>query len=394
MKLQILAVLLIFIINGCSTPESDPVSPDLHDSTVQLTDNHMLWGEWTFYFNDDHTDVDVVPKRQGRFHLNALKFLEEYCADCVEITNFLNNGDGTIDLTLLIKHPFPDNPEYTGFDVKGIIMFNGTHALPWWSDYLFPYGESTNENYFYVSWAEIGDPELLNQDGYTCRWSPWWDYDSTMPIFNYYHGKYANGTPTANINAYLNFYTDEDRHMFQVDGGVSRTYHISLPPGPVTAGYAVEACWQPPTVSPVTDPANDFPITANQEEPYYFRYIINYDEPITEHELPVEDPDDCAHFMYEWKQWHGREPAGATQTWPYYNVSDWVIDPTSLCNECETVSGSDLVRKYGEGVYNLYYKSAGQSGKFRGVTVVFYYHWTGEFHSIVYDVFDFELDYD
>ena len=70
-----------------------------------------------------------IPEREGRFHLNALKFLESYCTDCLKIMGIKNNGDGTIDLTVQITHPFKGHPEYTGLDVKGIIMFNGSHAL-------------------------------------------------------------------------------------------------------------------------------------------------------------------------------------------------------------------------------------------------------------------------
>jgi len=83
-----------------------------------------------FYFSEDHNSVEAVPKRQARFHLNSLKFLESYCTDCLQITQIKNNGDGTIDLTVRIDHPFNGFPQYTGFDVKGIIMFNGSYEYP------------------------------------------------------------------------------------------------------------------------------------------------------------------------------------------------------------------------------------------------------------------------
>ena len=87
---------------------------------------------------------------------------------------------------------------------------------------------------------------------------------SDKPIYNYSPGKYSNGTPRANINGYLNFYT-ENRHMFSCNKSVTRVYHIWLPPGqPVVAGYAVDACWEPATVTPVKDPIADFPVSANQ----------------------------------------------------------------------------------------------------------------------------------
>jgi hypothetical protein len=130
-----------------------------------------------------------------------------------------------------------------------------------------------------LSWRELGDPQLLNADGFTYLWSPWYDSGSDKPIYNYYAGKYSHGTPTANINGFLNFFSDEERHMFREGQSVERVYHIWLPPGPVEAGYAVDACWEPPTVTPVTDPVNDFPYSANQPEMYRFKVVLNDGKP-------------------------------------------------------------------------------------------------------------------
>ncbi len=258
--------------------QDDGTSPELTLNSDIPDGPYRLWGEWTFYFSEDHNSVEAVPRRQARFHLNSLKFLEDYCTDCLEITQMHNNGDSTIDLTVKIKHPFEGHPEYTGFDVKGIIMFNGSHVIPE-NGPAFPLYPDD----FRVSFRMLGDPELLNADGYTYRWSPSYDSGSTMPIFSYWEGKYANGTPTANVNGYLDFYSNEDRHMFEHNATVSRTYRIWLPPGPVVAGYAVEACWELPTVTPVTNPAEDFPISANQPEAYHFKVVINDGNPVIDH---------------------------------------------------------------------------------------------------------------
>ncbi|HEX9744332.1 MAG TPA: hypothetical protein VGB30_02800 [bacterium] len=294
---------LAIMLGGCAAGNSvlPPINELSAPQAMQTVDdgNHMLWGEWEFFIDSTHENIDVVPKRAGRFHLNALKFLEEYCTNCLKVTNTKNNGDSTIDLTVQIRHPFPGHPEYTGFDVKGIIMFNGSWTKTGFSAYP-PWPEP-----FRVSWRNLGDPQLLNTDGYTLRWSPSYDSGSTMPIFNYWEGKYANGTPTANLNGYLNFYTDENRHMFSHDGAVYRTYEIWLPPGqPVIAGYAVEALWEMPTVMPVTNPAVDFPLSANQSEPYEFYIVLNEGNVITDPEIKC-----CSHVHEEIyarvKQWGG-----------------------------------------------------------------------------------------
>ncbi len=293
MKIHFFVLLMTLLLIGCAHADVNPTTPSIPaDVQAALAGQvlqsepiddgpYRLWGEWTFYFSGDHNSVEVVPRRAARLHLNALKFLEEYCTDCLQITQIKNNGDETIDLTVRINHPFNGFPQYTGFDVKGIIMFNGSYEYPWPSnDIVWP------DEIIRLSWRETGDAEVINPDGYTERWSPHYESGSELPIFNYWEGKYASGVPNADLNAYLNFYTNEERHMFTVDGVVYRTYTIYLPPGPVVAGYAVEACWEPPLVTPVTDPLNDFPITANQPEPYLFKWIVNNGEVIT-------DCDEC-----------------------------------------------------------------------------------------------------
>ena len=288
---------------GCAA--SSPVTPDpgIQQTQAQRTkdDPHRLWGEYSLFINEAHDRVDVVPRREARFHLNALKFLESYCSDCLKITGIKNNGDGTIDLTVQITHPFNGFPQYTGFDVKGIIMFNGSHVL-FAGNGSYRYELPENPR---VSWRLLGDPELLNADGYIRRWAPSYDSGSDLPIFNYWPGKYSSGAPTADVNAYLNFYTDEERHMFRADESAERTYHIWLPPGPVVAGYAVEACWEPQTVTPVTNPLTDFPSSANQPEPYHLKWVINNGDPIKAYSGCCHGSGDCQDGHVEINQWPG-----------------------------------------------------------------------------------------
>jgi hypothetical protein len=319
MRSLILIVIVSAITVGCSHAPTapnvqSPGTPYKITASASQGKNFQLWGEWEFLINAAHDKVDVVPKRAARFHLNALKFLESYCTDCLKITQIKNNGDSTIDLTVQIKHPFPGIPQYTGFDTKGIIMFDGSWTDPGNKNKKFyPWPDP-----FRVSWRKLGDPQVLNADGYTGRWSPTYDSGSQQPIFNYWPGKYANGTPTANINAYMNFYTTENRHMFTCYGQKSRTYHIWLPKGPVVAGYAVEACWEPPTKTPVTNPALDFPLTANQPEAYEFYVNLHNGQPIIE--LPccgqIYDPSDS--YLVS-KQWGGH----TAQHFAFYTGEYW-----------------------------------------------------------------------
>ena len=148
-RLILIGVALALVV-GCAKAQPAPTLPSepqvALDSGQGMKGPHHIWGEWTFYFNAAHDWVQVVPKRQARLHLNALKFLESYCTDCLKITNIKKNGDSTIDLTVQITHPFIAHPEYTGFDVKGIIMFQGSR------EYV------TEHPYFLFTLRPIGRP--------------------------------------------------------------------------------------------------------------------------------------------------------------------------------------------------------------------------------------------
>ncbi|HDS31090.1 MAG TPA: hypothetical protein ENN67_08615, partial [Firmicutes bacterium] len=187
MKYFTALVTLAVIAIGCSHAADYPVTPKENmpvagaDGTVFGGERgpHMLWGRYMLYIDSDRTRVDVVPVRQARFHLNALKFLEKDCPNCLQITQMKTNWDGTVDMTVRITHPFKGLPQFTGFDVKGIIMFNGSYehnniGVNW------PLPKP-----FYTSWRELGDPEVLNPDGYAFRWTPQWDSGSEQPILKY-----------------------------------------------------------------------------------------------------------------------------------------------------------------------------------------------------------------
>jgi hypothetical protein len=378
MRYFLLLSLVIAMVTGCAR---DPLSPP-SDSDNQLQfkpqasaqeGSYRLWGEWKLYFDANHENVDLVPVRNARFHLNALKFLESYCTDCVKLIKLKNNGNGTVDLTVQLTHPFPGLPQYTGFDVKGIMMFDGSYEFPF---------DSTKWHlpnpYFEISWREMGDPEVLNPDGYTPRWAPSWESGSDLPIFNYWKGKFAFGEPNADLNAFLDFYSLEERHIFLVNSKVNRTYTIWLPPGePVVAGYAVEACWEPPTVTPVTNPIEDFPSSANQPEAYHFKVVVNEGEVITDCDEWLPGSWLCDLIYADIAQW-----GGVTSyfwfKWPPDGVGDG--GPIKQCDP--PVEGRFEIGSFAPCEFG--------NGTFRGVCVNSYFM---NYHqNIAYTIFDWTVN--
>jgi hypothetical protein len=299
---SIIYLIILLLICGCSA--TDPVTPDYSTEpqgiTASETDNpHRLWGYYNLVFDREHTRCDVYPVRTASFHLNGLKFLEQTpCTNCLRVSNFKKPDDNVIELDVTIRHPYAAL-EYSCFDVRGIIMFNGSWNCATGLNSAYP--ELSRS--VYVSWARLGDWELINPDGYSYYWSTLFNPDSNWPITHYLPGKFSNGTPTATLNACRNFYTDEDRHLFRAGHQITRTYRIQTQPGPMIVGYAIDACWEPPTKTPVTNPIEDFPPSANAPEPYFFEVIINDGETVTyPHQL--QDMDSGAVKLII-KQWNG-----------------------------------------------------------------------------------------
>ena len=239
--------------------------------------------------------------------------------------------------------------------------------------------------FFRISWREMGDPELLNPDGYTPRWSPNYDSGSEMPVFNYWRGRYASGVPNADLNAYLNFYSHEERHMFAHDASVSRTYRIYMPADKIVAGYAVEACWEPPIKTPITNPLEDFPITANQTEAYHFKLIVNNGEVITDCSSCCGAFHDCSDLHFElgfhseiWKDWDPPFPNRAIINWPPPHEGRWSMFLTPCGNDQEGWYEPPTIDscKYGNGTHRF---------------VAYNYVNPGHQH-IAYEVFDYTVD--
>lgn len=156
-------ILVIMISISCShgggtTPVTAPLT-DVPDITSQsFTDTKMLWGAYKISGNTETMEIDISPIRNLAAHYNLVKFLEQGpCTDCVALTSFENNGDGTFNVGVTITHPF-DNMNFTGFDVSAIVMFNGSATEP-----------ITGLTY---SDSALGDGELLNADFFTTEFNP------------------------------------------------------------------------------------------------------------------------------------------------------------------------------------------------------------------------------
>jgi hypothetical protein len=290
--LSVVSLVLAFSLS-CAGDSSNPAvpiapgAPELSRQTIseQAPDGHQpghhLWGFYLIYVKPERNRFEIVPVRGAATHWNVLEWLEQGpCTDCLKITNIEPSGTGTLLVDIEITHPF-SNPNLTGFDVRGIAMFTGSHVFP--------------VSGLNMPDRTLGDGELVNADGYTTLYNI-----STLGcgpggMQGYFKGKLAGATPpNALLNGFKRFVSDDaanTRNAFYAGDAVTVTYEIDMPDGPFVFGYAVDACWAPPINKPVDDPMTDFGPQANSPEPW--KIEVSSD--------PVAGDTTLTIDVYDWK---------------------------------------------------------------------------------------------
>jgi len=292
---SVVALLCLFILIGCSESSRNPVEPSVHaEFTAQNSQisggnretQRILWGFYRFTVDPENNSVGIVPMRSSEMHLNTVKFLEPNGKPgLVQLIGGLNwNPEKTVlDITVQLTHPFPDFPQFTGFDVRGILIARtGTGGFSD-ADLITP---------------TDADFRLINADGYTRWWNP-----REFPgddILSYTDGALGMKDSVFNFECTLNGYkyfsdsldeTDDittqnlyDRGVFRAGSVNQRHYTISVPdfPSSLVFNYAIDASWAPPLVKPPAS-INDFPADANQPEPWAIKVAeientLYYDE--------------------------------------------------------------------------------------------------------------------
>ncbi len=290
--LLIVAVVAAFV--GCSNNPAGPENQEGMSPTyaiAQGSDNgSVLWGLWTIVL--DPADPQVIPLRTAEFNLNILCFLEPPALANLQLISGPNiHPDPQVaDVTIGLKHPFVGLTEFTGFDVKGIVVTNGNY---------YQFRETTNKgNKVKVSngTTDLTYPvlQLVNADGYSDCFNPVeYPYDDTWS--SYKDGML--GAPDSwahfshNVNPYKYFCHGlgegikldtffasslnlNNRGVFLAGETNKRTYELKSSKPWTEAipvfNYIVAASWDWPSLGtyPWTAP-DDFPINANQEEPLF-----------------------------------------------------------------------------------------------------------------------------
>ena len=280
--LMILAFALApFILGACSQSldSSHPVLPDTiyaesaeSSGSGNMNSGHNLLGYWNITVDSDAGTADAVPVRQAEIHLNILTWLENGpCTDCLQITFFEKDIEKNLFIDISLTHPYPTEPKFSGFDVRGICMFTG--------------GILFQESGLLASSNFSNNPELLNADGFSSLYHPG---TAGNGFQGYIKGKLAPdiGWPDATVNGYKYFcdsipdpldLTDPaevidpsyvtDRGVFRAGEINTRRYKIKSSTPAFSFGYAVDASWDTPG-QPIVVP-DSFPQTANCPEAWH-----------------------------------------------------------------------------------------------------------------------------
>jgi len=265
MKLRTLAICALLLgALACSrgavptAPGMSPGKPDIQASIGLDSTGRALFGVWMMEVSSDHAAVNAVPVRLGEGHFNVRTFLENGpCATCLSVVGVHPQGNGVLDVDVRLTHPFIGLDRFTGFDVRGTVIFPATSYWP--------------ANGLSWSRAADGGGELLNPDGFTTLFNPidFEQHPGDPAILTYQKGTFATVLENpSTLNAYRAFYVEPDRRPFYASDAITKTYSIKLPAGPFRFGYVVDASWAKPDPNPPVNVPEDFPIEANCREAY------------------------------------------------------------------------------------------------------------------------------
>lgn len=249
---------------GCSNADNI-VQPGEMKAVAQMG-SHQAWGLWQFTADPGAKTLDVMQLRTGSFHLNVLPFLEPPPLVNLTIENLEFNGN-IINVDIGLRNPFVGFTKFTGFDVCGILITNGSE---------------TGFNDPDLRMPGDGDTRLLNPDGLSRWWNPAEFPVNNGTIFSYQDGLLGAPDSIADYNSTLNAYKYfcddlgpdnplgdvalENRGIFSAGQKNIRHYTIEMGLDGLIFNYAVDACWKFPSGGPPWTAPDDFPPGANRPE--------------------------------------------------------------------------------------------------------------------------------
>jgi len=166
---------------GCQRDVTTPGTAKPQDSTQQQSasaQSHHCLGAYLLAVDTETPEIDVVPLRTAEWHFNMTGVLNA----TMGVTPLLVPGQsdpahGLIVIDITLTHPFSTKPQFSGFDIKGVLITPGSLAL---GPLIF---------------ADADETRLENADGFTRWWNP---TEFTSPgILGYTQGVLAKSSASA-----------------------------------------------------------------------------------------------------------------------------------------------------------------------------------------------------
>ncbi len=252
----LITITLLTVIN-CSADGGNPALPPNNDyetgHRITVSDNRILLNVGEVHISEDRQTVEVIPNRDLAMHLNILPFIE-LCPDCIWFSDFIIYDANDFSCDIKLKHPLPDLPQYTVFDMRFIFITDANYTFP---------GSGKRVSF------NGSNPRIMNPAGFTTLFNPTdFPYNEKTPILTYFPGIISNGDDfSATLNPFIAFGRENPRRMIESGEEDHRRAQLNIPSGPLKFGYAVDACWM--EIDTWNDPVNDFPPEANCHEAYF-----------------------------------------------------------------------------------------------------------------------------
>jgi len=284
--LTLIFACVIVLYTGCSgssspvIPDADIPSPSISNNNNSLSSGREIWGLWHVRINAETAEAEIIPLRTAEWHVNTVTYLEKGGYSTMQLKDIIINNS-SVELNVGLTHPFPGLYAWSGFDVRGIFISDGSY------DNFHSDGDLTM--------SEPDEPKLLNADGWTRWWNPYEFPTASIPILGYVDGLYGRKNEQVHFRNTLNpykYFSDDltQNEEFPADMDFERRglflastslnwRHYSLDFGEISNcydfNYAVDASHafgpegdgnSSPGIGEVPDPF--FPIEANMPEPF------------------------------------------------------------------------------------------------------------------------------
>ncbi len=291
----VLVLVFLALAAGCSSGHHNAVAPGLTqggsadlDRGSAAKNHNIVWGLWDVRIDPLSGAVEIAPLRSAQWTLDMVKFLQPPAGPSGGIQiELIDNSEwlsaGRLQLDVSLTHPFPGLPQFTGADVRGVLVTGG---------------HRTSDSDPAIRFSDSGqlDAVLANADGYT-RWMNPVDFPSDGKVWTFTEGALGIGEGfDATINPFMyfadglaptdslyGFFGDSDHlaNRGQFTSGMinTRLYDLYFPltgsggKPEIEFQYAVLASWKQPVDLDPGDLPGSFPPDANTYEAFLMNAV-------------------------------------------------------------------------------------------------------------------------